>query len=147
MSEEDFQLLRKDILEKILQLYQKPSPFLGNGFSISSRSGPGSNSLISPVSAGGVSVGPMTLPTGTAAWSGTAASATSSTPPEWGYLPYATSPNYKYHLIELENSAIDSLCGIEAHWREARMKPKPKRMCKTCTRVFEKNVLEGRYEG
>ena len=137
-------LLREEMIREMLRYYQSPGPFQVSGSSIFSSTGVSSSSSTVQGAAGGAS-GAATTPLTTMVWSsGTAGSATSSTPPDWAFMPWSTHKDYKYHL--LEPGSIDSLCGIEANWTYNGTTPPPtKRHCKKCVSVFKKNVMEGRY--
>lgn len=141
-------VIREDLEQLMYEMYKKNFKlFPASGSSTGASLGPHYNSLTLKGSAVGVGVNPSMSTTGTVVSSGTAGSAMSSTPPpEWVYIPWSTSYNYKHHLQDVEDNVIESLCGIEAQWRESQGRPPIHRMCKRCQKIFTKRVLEGRYE-
>jgi hypothetical protein len=104
----------------------------------------------------GVASGGLSTPLTTQVMSsGTAGSATLFGPvelPRWRQI--AWSPGTKAHLKKAhlkEDDAVSLLCGKEKRtgaWVQNRSpKPPANQQCKTCVQVFQKRVMEGRYEG
>jgi hypothetical protein len=147
MKKNSGQAIPEDIVREMME-HLKRNLWLGSGSSTGRNTVRPYNSVTVRGGAGGVSVGPLIARTVRGPSSGTAVSATSSIPPEWVTLKHPTDPyNFKAHLVEPDQEFfVVTLCGHErGGFVEMRKKPHPARMCKTCLRVFKKNVLEGRY--
>lgn len=146
-------LLREDLEKLIYDLYKIPSPLRlkASASSTGVSNAQPYNSLTVRGAAGGAWASPSTAKTGTGFWSGTAGSVTLSTLPEWVVFKQVKGkPRGTSHLQP--EDGITTLCGKEKRvypYRNYLGDPKPpaNMQCKTCQRVFEKQVLEGRYEG
>lgn len=144
-GDDDVGLLRQDLIEQIGTLYKTPLPmYRGSGSSIGLRGGVLYKHPTLQAVVGGASGAATTPRMKQGAWSGTAASATSSMPPNWVQLKFPTSGNFKAHLMPEDTTFPVTLCGKEGNFVPA-FKPKVARMCKRCVGVFRNNVMEGRY--